>query len=376
MARFSNTIDVINLSLPSPFNSTNTALYGHRMMRFHCYDMVKEAKEKFIRTQDPNTIAELIASLSQYGNVWRSEGCDHEALRLYEHLLHNILEDIHGYPKATQDVLMGVDKTEIYFNLGYLTTKQGDLDLGLHWLGEADKEQVRVKKTQPGEFLRKLIDEEGSPFWNFTTNIIANCSNFMPGYFGAFEFLGVFGRELTSTDVQAFLRDMEVPLLIQYVHTMETFLNNFSRRKGVVRFLRMSRTIGELGYVADCYLGSKRIRPNSTLGEKLTALAANDQAVEVPYTAYMNALSRPTSIADYNMQISNLIQEIESVVAGPNKWAYILVLLLKLRNATAHYLDDQFILNAETDPMIVKKSYLSIVMAFFITRKLLGLWSP
>jgi len=196
----------------------------------------------------------------------------------------------------------------------------------------------------------------------------------MPHVFGAYEFRGVFGRDMNDEEFKGLLRDLSMPLYLQFFHTMLSYWKNFSRLSGVVRFVRLSRLIGELCHVLDCYLADQpACAGRGMLADKLAAVVSADAAVEREYSRANNAIGKGISIVEVNSQFAELSKLIEREPWGADKWAHCLLAAHRMRNYSAHDMDDTFVLN--TDPAMAKKIFLAVLMAFFVCRKLLGIWT-
>jgi hypothetical protein len=353
--------------------SADGVLAGHWSIRSHVDAAIREALDKAAHTRSAAPFKELIDGLSELGEVCRFYGCIHEILEAYTKVQYDVFANAGARGSAISDLVAQVDRSEFCYNLGVLWASVRDYDAALSWFAEADAEEVRRRGQPAGSTLRGLIDDNDSPFWNFASNIQANCSNFMPGVFGQYEFMGVFGRNMHQDEFKAILNDLSMPLFLEFFHSMLSYWKSFSSTNGVVRFVRLSRLVGELCHVLDCYLGDQgACAGRGAFFDKLSAIVQSDAPLKQEFERVHAAIGRGVTITEVNTQFRELADLIEREPAGPKKWAYCLLAAHRMRNYSAHDMDDGFILNL--DPLLAKKVFLAVLMSFFVSRKLLGAW--
>src|SRR3990172_5201793 len=180
---------------------------------------------------------------------------------------------------------------------------------------------------------------------------------------------------MRDDDVKALLRDLDAALMLQFVLSVNGFGESFSVEHNIVRFVRLSRTLGELAYVLE---SSLQLHPvcsgiNGLFG-KVKAVLELDKATEKSFRAEHARLGSPRTTTEVNDQLASLFRLIDESHPGPKRDAAALLVAHRVRNHLSHDLDESFAVNDQTRRDAAKKLFLCLLASFFITRKLLGVW--
>lgn len=266
-----------------------------------------------------------------------------------------------NYLDETRDFITSLDKVELYFNLGIIAKEcLKDFDAAMYYFGEAGREYSIMNKVPIETFFRdQMIDKQGAAFWNFSGNLRQNCLGYS-SFAIPFHYKSVFGYEAKKTAVETLLKDFDYPLLLQFVFTVSSYFTWLSLMHNIIKGVKITRVLGEMSWLFECYLKQKLSINKKTLKPLLDEFVKNKLYKESYHNLYKLEVKTRNSIE----AIEALINKQESSEDIIEKQALCLLTTYVMRNYTSHNLNDKFY--TFDDDKYTKKIFFSCLLSFFI----------
>lgn len=340
------------------YNIDEDAFYKYKSEKWKLHDILNSNIKKIIEEKSHEIYKISLDILFDYSTHLIREGLYSEAFKEYFNLYYK-LKDAWYYSK---EFIENLDKTEMFYNMGYLKYSNGEFDDAIFFLAEADKEYSQFYNVSEGSFLISLLEsEEPVCFWNFITNIYVNCINY-DSFAYAFKYFSFFGEESCSKDrINELLKDFDLILLLQFIITVDRYFKWLPMNHNLIKGIRVSRTFGELAWLFECYLKNITSEPDKTLSKLIDKIIPYDKEIEKEYKKLNNMGG--TSNNDKFNSIIKLIEIQEKETNFSTKQALGLKTVYFLRNYSAHSLDKNFMVFK--DDAFTKKIFLSALMSFF-----------
>lgn len=333
---------------------------GARGERISFYSSIDNTMTEMIKNKGQADYSKIMDIVYEYSSILISEGNYSEAFNSYFQIYCKLMYG--NYLDETKDFIKEIDKTELYYNLGIIAKEYlKDFDSAMYYFGEAGKEHSRNKQVTTEEFFREeMIDKPGRAFWNFSGHIHQNCFGYS-SFATPFHFKSVFGYETDKTTVEKLLKDFKYPLFLQFVFTVSSYFKWLSLEHNFVKGVRITRVLGEMSWLFDCYLKQK-FNFCGTLKPNLDQFLRNRPMKKSFDNLYNTVIQKNKKDSIY--VIEDLLNLQETTIDIITKQSICLLITYVMRNYTSHNFDDQFY--TFEDDKYTKKIFFSCLLSFFI----------
>ena len=343
----------INQFVKQRWNTSHTNSIHNNIFR-----TIESGIKQIYSQKDVIEYKKILSMLYEYANYQRSEREQKQAIRAYEHFMHESSQK-GMYFNGFREFHDSLDYTEIFYNIAFLYLELGDFEKGMHYFAKADDEYSKRNKIEIGQLLVEMIDKKGTPFWNFSNHLCQNCGGY-DSFSKPFGYQALFGKKLEAKEVRLLLEDLPLLLKLQFVLSVEEFWNVYSFSYNIMKGLRINRYLGNLVWILEAYskykLGIELIGFKSVLNE----LIQKHPELFRKFNIILDSIKNLNT----NDKLITLNEIIDNDPDLLNKKAACFIVAYQFRNHTAHNLTEEFLLFK--DSVYNKRIFCCLLWVFFI----------